>query len=61
MLILSRRMDEVILIGDDIRLTVVDISSNQVKIGIDAPREKTILREEILKNKVVDKHNEEPA
>ena len=51
MLILTRRKDESILIGDDIKITVLDTSGNQIKIGIAAPREIEVHREEIY-NKV---------
>lgn len=47
MLVLTRREGEALLIGDNIKLTVVSISRSQVKIGIDAPKEVVILREEI--------------
>ena len=39
MLILTRRLGETILIGDDIEATLVDIRGNQVRIGIQAPKE----------------------
>ncbi|MBU1169643.1 MAG: carbon storage regulator CsrA [Proteobacteria bacterium] len=47
MLILSRKMGEVIKIGDEITLHVIDISKGFVKLGIDAPENITILREEV--------------
>ncbi|MEM6471148.1 MAG: carbon storage regulator [Planctomycetota bacterium] len=47
MLILSRKVDQEILIGDDVRLTVVRIDANRVRIGIDAPDEVRILRGEL--------------
>ena len=47
MLVLSRKIDEVIHIGDSITIHVLAISEGQVKIGIDAPRDMTILRGEI--------------
>jgi carbon storage regulator len=47
MLILSRRPGESVTIGDDIMITVVSISGSQVRLGITAPREVRILREEI--------------
>ena len=47
MLILSRKQDQSILIGDDIKITIVEFKNNTVKIGIDAPRDVTILREEL--------------
>lgn len=49
MLILTRRTNEVINIGDDIRITVLQISGGQVRIGIDAPKDVIILREELTK------------
>ncbi len=47
MLVLSRRLGEVIMVGDEIRITVVDIQSNQVKLGIDAPADTRVDRLEI--------------
>ena len=48
MLILSRRPGENVAIGDDIVITVVAVNGNQVRLGIDAPREVRVLRQEIL-------------
>ncbi|HET7560227.1 MAG TPA: carbon storage regulator CsrA [Limnochordia bacterium] len=48
MLVLTRKRDESIIIGDDIRVTVVDVRGDQVKIGIDAPRVIPVHREEIF-------------
>ena len=47
MLVLSRRVDETLIIGDDIRITVLGISGNQVRIGIAAPKEVSVHREEV--------------
>lgn len=47
MLVLTRRLGEAITIGDNIRIVVVDISGHQVKLGIDAPKEVEIYREEL--------------
>ena len=47
MLVLSRRPTERILIGNDIIITVVRCTSEKVRLGIDAPREVTVIREEI--------------
>ncbi|MHB2156540.1 carbon storage regulator CsrA [Calditrichota bacterium GD2] len=49
MLVLTRRLGEAITIGDDIRIVVVDISGNQIKLGIDAPKDVEIYREELYK------------
>jgi len=47
MLILTRRVDESILIGENVTITIVEISSTRVRIGIDAPKEIKVHREEI--------------
>ena len=48
MLVLTRKIDESIVIGDSIVLTVLAIEGEQVKLGINAPREVPILREEVF-------------
>ncbi len=48
MLVLSRKPSERIFIGDDIIITVVRVSGQTVRIGIDAPKEIKIMREELL-------------
>ena len=47
MLILSRRVGETIMVGDEVEVTVLEINGNQVKIGIEAPKEIAVHREEI--------------
>lgn len=47
MLILTRKVGESLLIGDDISVTVLSIRGNQVKIGINAPKDVSVHREEI--------------
>lgn len=47
MLILTRKPGESIYIGDRIKITIVEIKGNQIRVGIDAPREERIYREEI--------------
>lgn len=48
MLVLTRKQDESIVIGDDIRITVVIIKGDSVRIGIDAPQDVRIMRQEVL-------------
>jgi carbon storage regulator len=48
MLILTRKVGEVIMIGDDIVVKVLGVRSGQVKIGVDAPRELAVHRQEIF-------------
>ena len=47
MLILTRKSSEVIMIGDEIKIQVIEIKGKQVRLGIDAPREFSIHREEV--------------
>jgi carbon storage regulator len=47
MLILSRKKNEILRIGDDILLTIVDVQGDQVRLGITAPRNVQILRQEL--------------
>lgn len=47
MLVLSRKLDESIIIGDDIVVTVVDVKGEQIKIGITAPKNVSIHRKEV--------------
>ena len=48
MLVLSRKLGEKIVIGDNIVLTVVKIDRNQIRLGIEAPRDVLVFREEML-------------
>jgi carbon storage regulator len=47
MLVLSRKTDEKILIGDDIFVTVIEIRGDKVRLGIQAPSDVTVHREEV--------------
>lgn len=47
MLVLSRKKDQQILIGDNIVVTIVQIGGNKVRIGVEAPKEVVVLREEL--------------
>ncbi len=47
MLILTRRVGESLMIGDDITITVLGVKGNQVRIGVNAPRDVAVHREEI--------------
>lgn len=60
MLILTRRSGESLMVGDSVKLTVLAIKGNQVRIGIDAPKEVAVHREEIyerIQKEKVEKNN----
>ncbi|MCQ2592715.1 MAG: carbon storage regulator CsrA [Treponema sp.] len=48
MLILSRKIDEKIRIGDDITITLIDVHGDQVKIGVEAPKNVKVFRQEVF-------------
>jgi len=57
MLILTRKSGQSILIGDEIKIRVIEIKGNQVRIGVEAPRNISVHREEIY-NIIKDKDKE---
>ena len=48
MLILTRRVDESLVIGDNVTVTILGVKGNQVRIGVDAPRDVAVHREELV-------------
>ena len=50
MLILTRKLNESIYIGDDVTITIIGIDGDRVRIGIDAPKDLKILRSELVEN-----------
>ena len=47
MLILTRRVGETLMVGDDVTITVLGVKGNQVRIGVNAPKDVAVHREEI--------------
>lgn len=60
MLILTRKPGESIQIGDEISVTVLMVKGNQVRIGINAPRNIIVVRDELLKKGEHDANNRAP-
>jgi carbon storage regulator len=59
MLILTRRIGEVLRVGDEVSITVLGIKGNQVRIGIDAPKDVSVHREEIYQRIKNEGHSQE--
>jgi carbon storage regulator len=60
MLVLSRRLGETLIIGDDVKITVLGISGNQVRLGIAAPKNVSVHREEVYR-RIQDEMGQAPA
>jgi carbon storage regulator len=56
MLILTRRVGETIRIGEDIEVTVLEVNGRQVRIGVKAPKDVAVDREEIAERKALNPH-----
>ena len=53
MLVLTRKPNQAIVIGDDIRIVVVSVDRDQVRLGIEAPKEVPVMREEVAVRETV--------
>ncbi|MCJ8170052.1 carbon storage regulator CsrA [Atopomonas sediminilitoris] len=58
MLILTRRVGETLMVGDEVTITVLGVKGNQVRIGVNAPKEVAVHREEIYQRIQKEKEGE---
>ncbi len=61
MLILTRRVGESLMIGDEVTVTVLGVKGNQVRVGVNAPKEVSVHREEIYERIQAEKSGEPPS
>ena len=58
MLILTRKPGESIIIGNNIKIVIIEIRGNQVRLGVDAPKEISVHRDEVYEKLQLEKHGE---
>ena len=61
MLILTRRIGETLMIGDEVTVTVLGVKGNQVRLGVNAPKHVAVHREEIYSQIQAEKSEKEPS
>jgi carbon storage regulator len=60
MLILTRRVGETVVIGDSVTVTVLGVKGNQVRIGVKAPKDVSVHREEVFERIRIERAEESP-